>query len=345
LTGGNTNGTYGLKFSGAKIMGLSLEYLSTNFEVDHIEVSNVGFAGIMAKTDPSCDNATIRGNFTLRDALIHHNYVHDTGGEGLYIGNSFYNNGVNTSCGVRYPHDLENVKIYNNTVKNTGWEAIQLGCAMRGAEVYNNVVENYGTANVAAQNNGVQIGEGSGGRCYNNYIKSGPGNGLIVLGIGDNTVYNNIIVNAGFCGIFCDDRYTTGTGFKFINNTIVNPKADGIRIYADVPSLTNLVINNLISNTGSFASYEADATARTGQDSYVYLLSKNVKVTMSNNFFTRNTQLLNYLTLGNFNTVLTNYCTVVNKGANPSSHGVNIDFNTKSRIVGGTCDIGAVEYK
>jgi hypothetical protein len=64
LTGGNTNGTYGIKLAGAKTVGVTLDQLSTNFEVDHIEVSNVGFAGIMAKTDPSCDNATIRGNFT-----------------------------------------------------------------------------------------------------------------------------------------------------------------------------------------------------------------------------------------------------------------------------------------
>lgn len=346
LTGGTVDGTYGIKLSGSNTLGLSLDNLTTNFEVDHVEVSNVGFAGIMAKTDPTCDDATIRGHFTLRDASIHHNYVHDTGGEGLYIGNSFYSNGVSTSCGIRYPHELENIKIYSNTVRNSGWESIQLGCAVRGAEVHDNVVENYGTKNINSQNNGIQIGEGSGGLCYNNYVKSGKGNGIIVLGIGDNVVFNNIIVNPGIAGIFCDDRYTTGTGFKFMNNTIVNPVGDGIRLYADLASLSNVVMNNLISNPGSFNTYETDNTPRTGQnDAYLYLLSKNVKVSQSNNFYTRNTSLANYLNLGSFSTTLTSVCSIVDKGANTSSSGVKFDFALKARPAGGVFDIGAVEYK
>src|SRR5690606_8042497 len=128
-----------------------------------------------------------------------------------------------------YPHSIENVKVYNNITDKTGCEGIQVGCVLKGCEIYNNKVTNFGTDPFApAQNNGIQIGEGTGGKCYNNLVKNGPGNGIICLGLGDNVVYNNLIINAGSNGIFCDERYTTGNFYKFINNTIVNPGADGV---------------------------------------------------------------------------------------------------------------------
>lgn len=345
FTGGSVDGAFGLKLSGGSTFGITLDKLTTNFEVDHIEVFNVGFAGIMAKTDPSCDDATNRGYFTLRDSKIHHNYVRNTGGEGVYVGNSFYANGVNTPCGIKFPHDVVNMKIYSNIVKNTNWEAIQLGCAVTGAEVYDNIVENYGQSNTAGQNNGIQIGEGTGGKCYNNHIKSGRGNGLIVLGIADNVIFNNIILNAGLSGIFCDDRATIGTGFQFINNTIVNPMQDGIRLYADAPGMNNHLKNNLIANPGSFDVYENDNTARTGQnDSYIYLLSSSVHVHLSNNFMTRASQLADYLNYGNFNPIITTSCAIKNRGTNPTSYGVTFDLRRTSRPYAGGYDIGAVEY-
>jgi hypothetical protein len=343
VTGGDTKGTYGLKLSGAKTMGISVEGLSTNFEIDHVEVCTIGFAGIMAKTDPSCDIKTTRGYFTMRDSQIHHNYVHDTGGEGLYLGNSFYSHGVSTSCGTMYPHDVVNLKVYNNVVKNTAWEGIQVGCGVSGTEIHDNQIENAGTAAIAGQNNGLQIGEGTGGLVYNNYIKTVKGNGIIALGLGDNVVFNNIIVNTGEAGIFCDDRVLTGTGFKFLNNSIANPGTDGIRIYADKPELLNIVKNNFISNPGNYTVYELDNTARTGQDAFVYLLSSNVKVDASNNYNDLHTTLANYLQYNNLGNIL-NICPVKSKGADVTSLGVTFDFKMLPRPYNGGTDIGALEY-
>lgn len=120
ITGGSSPGVYGIKIQGGE-MGLKLDGLSTNFEVDHVEVSNPGFAGIMAKTDPGCDDATIRGNFTMYDVTLHDNYIHDTGGEGFYVGNSFWG-GMDRACGKRLPHEIKGLKIYNNIVSNAGWK-------------------------------------------------------------------------------------------------------------------------------------------------------------------------------------------------------------------------------
>src|SRR5690606_28514884 len=114
ITGGSQPGVYGIRVEGGE-MSIKLDGLSTNFEVDHVEVFNSGFAGIMAKTDPTCDDATIRGNFTMYDISLHDNYVHDTGGEGFYVGNSFWD-GMERSCGLRLPHEIRGLKIYNNIV-------------------------------------------------------------------------------------------------------------------------------------------------------------------------------------------------------------------------------------
>jgi hypothetical protein len=339
ITGGSVSQSYGIKITGGQL-GLTLDKLSTNFEIDHIEVSKPGFAGIMAKTDPSCDNTTIRGNFTMEDISLHDNYVHDTGGEGFYVGNSFFATGMSTSCGTRMPHEIHNVKIYNNLVKNSGWESIQLGCATQGAEVYNNTVENYGTANEVNQRNGIQIGEGSGGLCNHNFIKTGTGNGIVMLGLGDNLVHDNIIVNAGGYGIFCDERYTPGPGFKFINNTIINPKSDGIRIYADLVPM-NVIINNIIVNPGSYSSY---TYPRTGNDAYIYKLSSNVKIQLTNNYFTRSISAVKFANAAAFNYRQTSSSPTINKGRSISTYNIPKDFYKQTRLKGTAYDIGASEY-
>jgi len=89
---------YGLVVNGGNI-GMTMDDLSSDFEIQNVEVRNSGFAGIMAKTDPTCDIATQRGHFTMKNVLLHDNYVHKTGGEGFYVGNSFYAEGVSVACG------------------------------------------------------------------------------------------------------------------------------------------------------------------------------------------------------------------------------------------------------
>lgn len=326
LTGAGEPSGYGIRVSEGHL-GITVESLSTNFEIDHVEVYNTGFAGIMAKTDPTCDNATIRGNFTMYDVSLHDNYVHDTDGEGLYVGNSFWENGVSTSCGQRFPHDIHGVKIYNNIVKNSGWEGIQLGCATKGAEVYNNTIENFGTANNPSQSNGIQIGAGTGGLCYNNFIKKGNGNGIIVLGLGDNVIFNNIIIDAGENGIFCDERGSTGSGFTFINNTIIRPADDGLRNYAELLSM-NRFINNIVADPGA---------------KHVNLRS-GVKMEDSNNLYAATVNEVNFVNAAADNYRLKSGSPAIDKGKNVSSYNIKTDFYGNSRPRGSGYDIGASEF-
>mgnify|MGYP002336189906 CR=1 FL=1 len=336
---GGTGKSYGIKLSGGH-MGLTLEKLSTNFEVNNIEVSNVGFAGIMAKTDPTCDDATIRGNFVMRNVIFHDNYVHDTGGEAFYIGNSFYETGMNRSCGYRLPHTIDGLKIYNNRIERSGWEAIQVGCAITGAHVFKNTIENYGYANETYQNNGIQFSEGTKGICYRNFIKNGPGMGINVVGYGDSFLHDNIIVNAGSFGIFCDERTTRDLpGFQIINNTIINPGLDGIRMYNEY--VPGLVYNNIIVNPGNYDNY---VYPRTPLDAYVYKINKYIPVELANNLFTMDINSLIFRDAANFNFRLKDVSPARDAGKDISSFNILNDHYGLARLRGQSFDIGACEY-
>jgi hypothetical protein len=339
ITGGSKPNTYGIRVIGGH-MGVNLDKLSTRFEIDHVEIQNSGFAGIMAKTDPSCDDATIRANFVMEKVFLHDNYIHDTRGEGMYVGNSYYEFGMNTACGLRLPHEIHNVKIYNNRVINTGWDGIQLACANKGAHVYANTIENFGLENVAGQKNGLQAGAGTGGYMYGNFIRKGTGNGIAIFGLGDNVIHNNIVVEAGEHGIFCDERYTPGPGFKLVNNTIVSPVKDGIRLYSEKVPM-NVVINNIVANPGSYSTY---VYPRTPNDAFIFKLTKTLRVDASNNYFTTDINELKFL-----NAQLQNYrvdatSPVINAGRDISTYNINKDYYKRLRLNGGAYDIGAFEY-
>lgn len=334
---GGTGSARGIKVTGGH-MGVVLGKLTTNVEAQNMEIYSVGFAGIIAKTDPTCDDATIRENFTMRNVSIHDNYVHDTGGEALYIGHSFYY-GVQSTCGLRLPHLIDGLKIYNNKIVNSGWESIQVGCALNGAHIYNNTIENYGVANEPAQNNGIQLSAGTKGFVYNNLIKSGKGIGIMVVGHGEATLHDNIIVSTGSFGIFCDERDSRAAGYKILNNTIVNTASDGIRMYNDyVPAV---IYNNIVVNPGSYSTY---TYPRTGDDAYVYKLGKNIPVTMSNNLFTRDINSVKFTSPSSSNYRITSASPAVNAGKDIKSYNIGVDFYNESRLIGAAYDIGASEF-
>lgn len=338
ITGGETPNAYGIVVNSGH-MGVNLGGLSTDFEVDHLEIKHSGFAGIMAKTDPNCDDTTIRENFLMTNVKLHHNYIHDTGGEGIYAGNSWFT-GMNTACGLRLPHEIHNISIHHNLLQNTGWEAIQLGCATKDASIHNNTIENYGLVNKKSQNNGIQIGSGTGGLCYNNLIRGGTGNGLIVMGLGDNVIFNNIIENAGNFGVFCDERETPGPGFKFLNNTIISPASDGIRIYAELVPM-NVIVNNIIVNPGSYTTY---VYPRSPEDAFVYKLNGDVRIEMANNFFAANVDSLQMMGTARSGYDLEMSSPVIDQGGDISVyHNILTDFLGNSRLSGAQYDIGAIE--
>jgi hypothetical protein len=306
LGNGVTGIKYGIEVSGGNI-SVSFDDLSSDFVVEYLDVHDSGFAGIMAKTDPTSDPKTQRGNFTLNNPVIKYNYVHNTGGEGVYLGNSFYNSGVNGFL----PHDVVNAIVANNITDRTGCEGIQVGAGIKGTQIYGNKVTSPGQSPFASgQSNGIQVGEGTGGKCYNNFVKDAPGNGIIVLGLGNNLVYNNIIVNSGENGIFADSRYTPGPFFSFINNTIIGSKSNGIKLNSTSISMQYVVNNVIIGQSPA--------------------ITAAMKIFDTNNFKSSDINSAGFIDPLKDNYRLKPKSPLINKGLNVVSYGVQADFYGKS---------------
>jgi hypothetical protein len=255
ITGTGTPGKeYGIKINVSRDQGVSITGKSTDVEVEHVEVENAKFAGIMAKTDPSCDLSANRGNFVQRNTVLHHNYIHDTSeGEGFYVGhNQYYSNVTKSSCpGTElYSHELVGVKIYANRVENTGADGIQVGCAVADVEVHDNVIVNYGKSpfRVNDQNSGIQIGEGTVGKWYNNRIRAldsstTSGLGFSIIGQGHMEIFNNTIIRPTG-GFYTNLRVQPGSEIDIQNNTVIRPREYVLRTY-DADSAV-LFRNNLM---------------------------------------------------------------------------------------------------
>lgn len=254
LTGsGHPDHSYGFHIVETKegSQGVAITLFSSDAEVDHLEIEKAGFAGIMAKTDPLCDGSADRGNFTMHNVHLHHNYIHDVKGEGIYLGNSFYT-GTKVYCDTFHlPHEVKGVRVHHNRLENTGWDAIQVGSATEDSEIFNNYIRNFGTGQKHAQNNGIQAGLGTTGRIYNNTIHTGSGSAIVIQGTGDNYVYNNLIIAPGQEAFNINTREPkAGKGVYIINNTIANAKNGVIKEYVN-PAKNNVFINNLMTGCNS----------------------------------------------------------------------------------------------
>ncbi|NJN28656.1 MAG: hypothetical protein HC819_23105, partial [Cyclobacteriaceae bacterium] len=325
---GDPNFKYGIKVGrGGVDTAIRFGGGCTEFEADHLEVAHAGFAGIMIKSDPMCSMPQYwRENFEMRNLLIHDNYIHDTYGEGFYIGHYAYD-GLDTSCGKLFPHLIKNLKVYNNYTFNTGAEGIDVGCADEGMEIYDNIVENYGISPFANfQNNGMIAGGGTAGLVYNNIIKNGPGNGLQIFGIGDNIVFNNVIINAGFDGIYANDasNAATNTSYVFANNTIVNPKNVGIRV-------SNEYIKNTIVKNNIIVS--ANSTKINGAG-----------IVQSNNIVANDASEIKFQDANGEDFRLITGSKAIDAGTDMSAYGVTFDFDKNKRPSNGTFDVGAFEF-
>lgn len=122
----NSRDTYGFliddQFVRNSVSGLGIGGRATDFEVEFIEIRQVGFAGMTIKTDND-------GTATMSNISIHDTYIHDTLSEGYYIG----------STQSQPQHQVKNLELYNNRVIRSGTEAIQVGQLGGNVHIHNNV--------------------------------------------------------------------------------------------------------------------------------------------------------------------------------------------------------------
>ena len=180
---------YGFKLS-AKSSGLAFSELSSDCEAGFIHIDHKGFFGIYAKKDYGGNPpvpAPVFANLVIHDCLV------ENVTEGMYLGET-------KSPGMEFRH----VKIYNNIVRNTRRESIQIANMTEDVKIFNNTLLNAGTANETWQNNNLQIGDNSVALVYNNIIIGAPSFGIISLGVGNIKIKGNYV--GANKGIFTDNR-------------------------------------------------------------------------------------------------------------------------------------------
>jgi len=247
------NNSYGLviKSNNTHEPAINIYKFSSDIELLGIEVASSGFAGIMAKTNPDPNNnLTWRKNYVLNNLNIHDNYIHNTEGEGMYIGYYTYSkvNGV-------YPHSVKNVKIWNNIIENTGWDGIQVACADENSHIFNNKIKYFGLKNEFAQNSGMSINSGFNGKINNNLISLGTGNGINIMPLDSAIIENNKILKLknNSYGIYIQNNKTMHKNCIVIikNNTIeaktslyVHNKTN--TQFKEIKFINNILINNYL---------------------------------------------------------------------------------------------------
>jgi hypothetical protein len=343
---GNGDGSYGVYVKRVgQGTGLAVGDLSTDIEIENLEISNIPIAGVYAKTDPTCnDLSSTRDKFTMYNFSFHDCYVHDVADEGLYIGSSKYTGQELQECDTTVlPHVLIGTRIFNNIIENTGWDGIQVSSAENDCEIYGNKIKNDSYEMVESQMSGIIIGSGSRCKVYNNVISNGHGDGIDIFGLGSLYIFNNLIVNAGDNyhpdiptdfkhGIYLGNVVTEPNEPNYIyNNTIINPKSFGIT-YANNQEQGN-IINNIIVEPGY-----TDA----GENAFINI-TNNSSADIKNNYTTMDIYSVKFVSVSTNNYDLQASSPAVDKGFNMSNQGLTFDINNRERPFHQHYDIGAYE--
>ncbi len=190
ITGrGDVNHHYGFKLV-ASNCGVAFSGFSSHCEIEFVEIDHDGFFGIKAKKDFGGHPPTpipVFAHLVIHDCLIK-NVT-----EGMYIGET-------KSPGMEFRH----LRIFNNITHNTGREGIQIANAVEDVAVYNNLIWNAGADNKPYHGKGLQIGDNTVGRYFNNVMLGATEHSFIVMGSGDIEVFDNYCANSD--GAYIDNR-------------------------------------------------------------------------------------------------------------------------------------------
>lgn len=305
-----------------------------SIQVDHIEVDGPSKMGIVIKSNDKY--GTHRSEWTQEDTYLHHNYLHDIGTEGFYIGSSFYRGGDDPV--------LKNVEISYNLVIRTGWDGLQVGSAVENCTIHHNYVSWAGKAVESNQQSGIMNNPGSVCHIYNNAVFDSIGPGIYLQGNGGNRVYNNVIVRPGRLqpqrgdGIAVINGSNQDRDIFIWNNTIVQPERYGIR-FRDERGDNHQIYNNIIVN--SHADKDDDGSSR---ESMYINRSDGVESTLSNNLYVRTVIAAGFADPSRQDFSLLPDSPAVDAGADFDSVEVAVDYLDVVRPQGKRPDVGAYEH-
>jgi hypothetical protein len=223
--GGSRDHTYGIKIAEVSLpgAGLGISFRTDNIEICNIEICHTNGPGILCKTEPDCN--TSASNYTQYNTSIHHNYIHHTGTEGMYIGSSAFEGvkvSFDTAQYLRMPPTLCYLDIYDNIVEYTGWDGIQV-CYSAHVRCYSNIIRYDSQKDENWQNTGLIIGGGTSGEFYGNTIEHGKGYGINCFGRGRVLIRGNRVRmdNAPQrCALYLSDKLADrDTRYVVVNNS------------------------------------------------------------------------------------------------------------------------------
>ena len=241
----------------------------SDIELDHLEVEGPAYSGIAIRSYPYCDESLSRSVFTQHNTLIHHNYVHDVSGEGLYIGPSHYFEDYSPTsgeeCSPGFPEAaLIGVQVHDNIVEDVGRDGIQVGAAIEGMSINNNTIRRYALSGDFGHNGGIQINPGSVGWVYGNLIESVSGGGSdnaiqFAGGVdGPTYIYNNMVLGSATPFIALSRMGSADSDVFFLNNTVVNQGNSGhtMTLFCSEEWVQNFYFkNNIFSNYENVGYY------------------------------------------------------------------------------------------
>lgn len=290
---GGQSGNSSVMINGSKQSAKAAYYdLQIGNKSDNIEIYNLtiqdGGNGIVAKTDPvKNDASTAYPNFTMQNLSIHDLVIKNTTNEAMYIGHTatywdltsnvpYYGAPAGFTAGHQYVQPImwQNVKIYNNLVKDIGLDGIQTSAIDR-LEVFNNEVSNWAIQKNYAHNGGILIGgRTTNTNTHDNYVHDGWGELCQFYGSGANGAthifVNNLFRNCQLDGVSM--RGSDNAIVTFSNNTIAYTKGNSLRIngYGGQTGLNLVNANLLIAPLNGTGTIYAK--------NYIYL-ENNAKVT------------------------------------------------------------------
>lgn len=303
ITGeGDERFKYGFMLAADKC-GLAFAESSSDCEAANILINHDGFFGIYAKKDFSGEPPSpypVFSNLVIHDCFIENVY------EGMYLGETI-------SPGMEF----KNVRIYNNIVRNTRRESIQIANMVEDVEIYNNTLLNAGLDNLDQQNNIIQIGDNSVAKVYDNILIGAPGCGIISFGKGNNFYSGNFISSCK--GIFLDNRnYTDEPAPIVISNNFFSNNIDNGWIIRNMNEINPISIhNNIWDNDINFFKNESGNTTN-------YVLENNAFSLISLVFFTEKESNENSKAAWN-----TSSYQNIGAPVRSDSYPLNSDFNAK----------------
>ncbi|MEM9859147.1 MAG: right-handed parallel beta-helix repeat-containing protein [Bacteroidota bacterium] len=335
VTGSGSSDQYGFQLhptTAVAAASVGIGGYASGLEFERCEIYDCGFAGFFLKLDFNAgDSSTWRANYEMTGLDIHDCWVHDVGGEGMYLGTTIPGDGTNK------PHLITNARIYNNLIENTGWDGIQLS-RCTDHQVYGNTIINYATENQAGQNTGISIANESTGRVHNNRIDTGTGDGITCFGGADNVLYNNIIIDPGRDGFFINDNsidvdypgYDSGAtirpGYTIAANTIIRPVDNGIQINGTAIN-NKRVYNNIVASAGGSNIFKTNGSLVIDEQGNTY-------DTVANLLFVDEANDDYNLAAGS---------PAIDAGIDISSYGITEDYAGTSTPIGANYDSGAYE--